>query len=149
MLRGRLDVSTVRSLSRSLHHHERTEKRSNFSIQPVYNVWTIAVSYGSQNKINPRCLLVVSLAWRFDLFRICEPSLGCRGRYEAQDAVESKSSQLRHFFKRSIILLRTLYSFVRLLPAYSVSRQEQKIGIGGHGCDRMAACVVLCCLHKY
>ncbi|CAN0586039.1 unnamed protein product, partial [Ectocarpus sp. 12 AP-2014] len=33
---------------------------------------------------------------------------------------EGKSAQLRHFFKRSIILLRTLYSLVRLLPAYSV-----------------------------
>lgn len=47
--------------------------------------------------------------------------VGWRGRYEAQDAIESKSAQLRHFFKRSIIFLRTLYSFVRLLPAYSVS----------------------------
>lgn len=35
--------------------------------------------------------------------------------------MESKSAQLRHFFKRSIIFLRTLYSFVRLLPAYGVS----------------------------
>ncbi|CAM9775374.1 unnamed protein product [Scytosiphon promiscuus] len=38
--------------------------------------------------------------------------------YKPRDAPESKSAQLRHFFKRSIILLRTLYSFVRLLPAY-------------------------------
>ncbi|CBJ29505.1 conserved unknown protein [Ectocarpus siliculosus] len=45
--------------------------------------------------------------------------------YEAQDAAEGKSAQLRHFFKRSIILLRTLYSLVRLLPAYSVHKRIQ------------------------
>ncbi|CAM9129809.1 unnamed protein product [Ectocarpus fasciculatus] len=45
--------------------------------------------------------------------------------YEAQDAAESKPAQLRHFFKRSIILLRTLYSLVRLLPAYSVHKRIQ------------------------
>eukprot|EP00903_Cladosiphon_okamuranus_P019934 g18320.t1 len=45
--------------------------------------------------------------------------------YEAQDAIESKSAQLRHFFKRSIIFLRTLYSFVRLLPAYSIQKRIQ------------------------
>ncbi|CAM9955061.1 unnamed protein product [Hapterophycus canaliculatus] len=45
--------------------------------------------------------------------------------YKPRDAPESKSAQLRHFFKRSIILLRTLYSFVRLLPAYSVSGRHE------------------------
>lgn len=43
-----------------------------------------------------------------------------QSRYELQDSVESKSSQLRHIYKRAIILLRTLYSFVRMMPAYQV-----------------------------
>lgn len=42
-------------------------------------------------------------------------------RYEAQDGVDTKSAQLRHLYKRAIILLRTLYAFVRMIPAYQVS----------------------------
>lgn len=42
-------------------------------------------------------------------------------RYEAQDGVETKSAQLRHLYKRAIILLRTLYAFVRMIPAYQVN----------------------------
>lgn len=53
-----------------------------------------------------------------------------RDRFEAQDAVESKSAHLRHLYKRAIILLRTLYSFVRMVPAYQVSLDSNRMSIG-------------------
>lgn len=52
-----------------------------------------------------------------------------RSRYELQDSVEMKSSQLRHIYKRAIILLRTLYSFVRMMPAYQVQQATKWIEI--------------------
>lgn len=88
---------------------------------------------GGTSRDDGRPLGVVLVAFIFSLWFqfVCTPGFNISPcRYEAQDAVDSKSAQLRHLYKRAITLLRTLYSFVRMIPAYQVKLEEDGTGLG-------------------